>query len=234
MRRVFGELAPNYLDTMERELQATFGFGVQALASRLIQMIPIRGGETVLDIATGSAFIPLKLTQVLGPKGRIIGLDITPDMLKHGNDALALTEASQRIRLVCASGTAMPFGRGVFDAVLCGFGSHHMPLSQLLTEIHRVLREGGVLALMEAGAPAYWRSWGARTVLEVALRVYGTAGKHARAQVEAAAVAKIQTAGEWRAKLLRAGFVQIEILECRGRHPWHPHALTIRAVAGTD
>jgi len=229
----FTELAPQYEDTVDRELRQFWGVSYEALVGQLIEAASVTEGNAVLDVATGTAFIPLRLADNVGGRGRVVGLDITLAMLEHGRRSAQAAGLSSRISLVCASAMAMPFVEGVFDAVICGLGTHHMDVPQMLSEMRRVLKPKGTLVVADVGTSAFWQSFGGTVLLKLLLAVYRLSRMGAvRAQAENEALSNIYAASEWHAMLSDAGFAEIQIVESRARRPWYPHALTMKAVAG--
>jgi len=227
----FTEMAPRYVETVDRELRQFWGLGYEEFVERLIEVASVNEGDVVLDVATGTALIPLKLVDKLGARGRVVGLDITPAMLKHGRKNVEATGSSSRISLVCASAMAMPFIEGVFDVVICGLGMHHMDVPKVLAEMRRALKEGGHLVMACVGAPSIWRSFLASALIWMAAILYKLTHRSARAQAEVAAVPNIRTAGEWRTILSDFGFTEIEVAaKFPPRCFWYPGALTLRAT----
>lgn len=229
----FTELAPRYVEAVDRELRQFWGVSYEGFVEQLIEAASVNEGDVVLDVATGTALIPLKLVDKVGDRGRVVGLDITPAMLKHGQKNVEATGSASRINLVCASAMAMPLVEGVFDAVICGLGTHHMNVPQMLSEMRRVLKTGGRLIMADVGASAFWRSsWGI-ALLKALLAVYRlTHRSSARAQAEVDAFPNVRTADEWRTILSDLGFTKIEITESPARRRWYPCALIMQAVAG--
>jgi ubiquinone/menaquinone biosynthesis C-methylase UbiE len=226
----FTELAPRYEETMDRELRGFLGIGYQEFVDRLLEMAAVKEGETVLDVATGTALLP----RTVATRASVVGLDITPDMLVHGRTKIEASGAMSSIRLICASGMAMPFAAGLFDVVICGFGAHHMDVPTMLNQMKRVARPGGRLALNAAGAPPFWRSPWASPLLRVLVAGLSLIGQSARIQAELSALAHVLTATEWRGALSKAGFTQINIAESFARRRWYPRVLAITAQTGGD
>jgi ubiquinone/menaquinone biosynthesis C-methylase UbiE len=231
VRQAFGELAPAYEQTMDREIRGFLGISYEEFVKRLVEMVRAGQGDWVLDVATGTGRIPIKLAAQDAIECRTVGLDITPDMLKQARSNSTAADASLRIRLVCASGLSMPFLKGVFDVVVCGFGTHHMNVPRLLAEMARVLKVGGRLVLVEVSAPAFWRSFWVRTLLGLGLSGYTLVRRRARHRAEVEAFGNIRTAEEWRADLAKAGFAESKIVEWRGRRLWYPRACVVEAVS---
>jgi ubiquinone/menaquinone biosynthesis C-methylase UbiE len=228
----FTELAPQYEETVDRELRQFWGVSYEALVDRLVKQASVNRGDMVLDVATGTALIPRMLAGQVGAGGRVVGLDITLAMLDHGRNKVGTTGPSLPISLVCASAAAMPFAGGVFDVAICGFGTHHMDVSRLLSEMRRVLRAGGSIVVADVGIPAFWRSRWGMALLRLLLVIYRLRHMNsARVRAETDALSNIRTAGEWQAVVSDAGFTQIVVLQSRPRRPWYPCALMVRAVA---
>ncbi|MGA9351585.1 MAG: class I SAM-dependent methyltransferase [Anaerolineae bacterium] len=227
----FTELAPRYQETVNRELRQFWGLNYEELVDWLTEVASVNEGDIILDVATGTALIPLKLVDKVGARGRVVGLDITLAMLKHGRKNVEATGSSSRISLVCASAMAMPFVGGVFDAAICGLGTHHMDVSQMLSEMRRVLKTGGNLIMADVGASPFWRSLWGTALLKILLLRYGLTRRSARAQAEVEAFPNVRTADEWRTILSDFGFANIEITESPARHRWYPCALMMRAAA---
>jgi SAM-dependent methyltransferase len=99
----------------------------------LAEPAPARG--PVLDLACGSA--PMRAA--LGPGIDYLGVDRSPA-------ELAAAHVTAAGRLVHADASALPLGDSSVDAVLCSMALMILqPLEQVLEEIHRVLRPGGLL-----------------------------------------------------------------------------------------
>jgi ubiquinone/menaquinone biosynthesis C-methylase UbiE len=228
----FTEMAPRYVETVDRELRQFWGFSYREFVDWLIEAISVRDGDLVLDVATGTARIPLALAARTEVESRTVGLDITPAMLEYGQRDVDAEGLTPRIKLVCASAMAMPFVEGVFDAAVCGLGMHHMDVPQLLSEMRRVLKTGGSLIMADVGASPLWQSFLGVALLKILLARYGLTRRSARAQAEVEAFPNVRTTDEWRTILSEFGFTQIEIAESPARRRWYPCALTIKAVAG--
>jgi len=226
----FTEMAPQYEEVVDQELRRFWGFSYREFVDWLIEAITVRDDDLVLDVATGTARIPLALAARTKVESRTVGLDITPAMLEYGRRDVDAKGLTPRIKLVCASAMAMPFAGGVFDKVICGLGMHHMDVPQMLSEMRRVLKAGGELVLADVAAFPYWRLPGIRIIIRIAMMLYFLLGRNvARAWAEADAVSHIYTAGEWRTILSESGFAQIKITRLSARR-WIPNPLVMRAV----
>jgi len=227
----FTELAPRYEETVDRELRQYFGVGYRDFVTRLLETVPSVDGGAVLDVATGTARIPLAMAGRAALGGLIVGLDITPAMLSYGQADVEARGLQSRIRLVCASATGMPFVKDFFEVVVCGLAMHHMDVPTVLSETWRVLKPGKHLVIAAVRKPTLWRSPLVRVLLGMIALAYGLTHRTARAKAELAAVPNLRTADEWLAILSDCGFSEVELITTfTSRRLWYPGALVLRAT----
>ena len=106
-----------------------------------LELLDPRPGMTVLDIGCGHGTFA---RQVLDAGARWVGADISIEMLRRGQTALA--DAGDAPRWMNAEASALPVRSNAFDAVLCiGVLNYHTldEVERILVELGRVLRPGG-------------------------------------------------------------------------------------------
>ena len=227
----FTELAPQYEATMNQELNLLWGLSYSEFIDRFIATVPLNDGTRILDIATGTAMIPLQIARRAPGISHVVGLDITPAMLAHGQANVRSTDQSSKIALVCGSGMVMPFGAGAFDVITCGLGMHHMQAQELVIQMKRVLSPDGWLLMADVGAAPMWRSMIGKLAVRAMLLYFGLRYSRVRIQAEMDAIKNLRTASEWRTFLTEAGFRDITITEMPGRRSFYPSGLLIKARA---
>ena len=124
----------------------SFGRAGRRMHRELVRAAGIETGAQVLDVACGPGRnLPL-LLEAVGPGGRVVGVDISSSML-----ARARSRAVDAELLEADISDGLPFGDGMFDAVVSSFGLSCVPrISPALDEIMRVLRHDGVIAVADA------------------------------------------------------------------------------------
>jgi len=227
----FTELAPHYVETVDRELREFWGVSYPDFIRLLLQAVPSDGRPLILDLATGTAQIPLAMANRSADGSVIVGLDITPTMLCYGLANVQSQSISGRVRLICASATEIPFNAGAFDLAICGLATHHMHVPRLLSEAVRVLRPGGRLVMADVSAPPFWRSALGGVIVRLAAAGYSLTHWSARARAEVAAISNIRTTQEWRTLFAELGFVDVELFaELQGRKLLYPGGVVWKAT----
>ena len=115
-------------------------------ATVLMDLAQLRPGERVLDAACGTGIVARAALSRIGAAGQVTGVDLNPGMLDVARAVAG--EAGQAIAWREGNLESLPFADGVFDVVLCQQGLQFCPdKAAAVSELHRVLREGGRLAL---------------------------------------------------------------------------------------
>ena len=100
-------------------------------------------GERVLDLGSGAGTDSLVAAQMVGPDGRVTGMDMTPEMLAKARAAAAEMHASN-VEFVEGEVERLPFPDESFDVVISNGVVDLVPdKDAVYSEIHRVLVPGG-------------------------------------------------------------------------------------------
>jgi arsenite methyltransferase len=112
---------------------------------------PVRAGEAVLDLGCGAGFDALIAAQIVGPAGRVAGVDLSREMLAVAEAARAQADIP-RVEFREAAVEALPFPEASFDVALSNGVLNLIPdKPAALREIFRVLRSGGRLQACDIG-----------------------------------------------------------------------------------
>ncbi len=113
----------------------------------LIEDAEIGRGDTVLDIATGPGEPALSVAAVVGPEGKVVGIDPIPEMVAGARRA-ADRRGLKNVQFDVAFADHLPFPDDAFDAAISRFGVMFFasPVDGI-RELLRVLKPGRKMAL---------------------------------------------------------------------------------------
>jgi len=153
----------------------------------------LRPGEAVLDLGSGSGLDCFLAAQKVGPQGRVVGLDMSDDMLELARRNLAKVDASN-VEFRKGEMESMPLPEAAFDVIISNCVINLSPdKDAVLRESFRVLKPGGRLRVSDI----VWT----RTP---------TAAEQEGLESWAGCVAGALEVDEYVGKLKRAGFADID------------------------
>jgi demethylmenaquinone methyltransferase / 2-methoxy-6-polyprenyl-1,4-benzoquinol methylase len=146
---MFDKIAP-YYDQLNRVL--SLGIDVW-WRKKAIGILGQSNPKQILDIATGTADLAIEAAMKIKPQ-RIIGLDISANMLKIGDEKILKKGLQNIITLEQGDSENLRFTEHSFDAVTAAFGVRNFEnLEKGLAEMYRVLKPGGTLLVLEFSKP---------------------------------------------------------------------------------
>jgi demethylmenaquinone methyltransferase/2-methoxy-6-polyprenyl-1,4-benzoquinol methylase len=151
VRRMFDRIAPVY-DTMNRAMTA----GLDRRWRRITVAAVVEPGDRVLDACCGTGDLAIAALPVAR---EIVGLDFSEAMLARAR------RKAPAIEWVQGDALELPFPDESFDAATVGFGVRNVEdLEAGLRELHRVLKSGGRVGILEITRPrgplaAFYKLW---------------------------------------------------------------------------
>lgn len=144
--RVFSSVAPRY-DLMNDLMS----WGMHRVWKRFaVAVAPVRPGYRVLDVAGGTGDLTARFARRVGDNGSVTLADINASMLRIGRDRLINRGIVSNIHFVQANAEQLPFADNSFHVLTIAFGLRNVTNKvQALASMHRVLRPGGCLMILE-------------------------------------------------------------------------------------
>jgi len=125
----------------------------------MVDQIAPAPGTAVLDVASGTAGVAIQLGR--RTTARVVGVDLTEQMLRQGRVNVARAGLAARVGLLAGRAEQLPFPDASFDALTFTYLLRYVDDPQAtLTELARVVRPGGHAASLEFCVPPapFWRA----------------------------------------------------------------------------
>jgi demethylmenaquinone methyltransferase/2-methoxy-6-polyprenyl-1,4-benzoquinol methylase len=150
IKEMFDAIAGHY-----DRLNTLMSFGLHHYWSKFaVSQTGLQRGAVALDVCCGTGSLTGLLMQKTQPNGKIIGLDLAPNMLKIARRRLDNLRSESTFRLVQGNANALPFPDNVFDCAIIGYGLRNVPEPQMvLAEMRRVVKPGKKIIALEIAQP---------------------------------------------------------------------------------
>jgi ubiquinone/menaquinone biosynthesis C-methylase UbiE len=141
-----------HYDTTSRLYPAP-GYPQRSQRLRAVQALRLRPGDSVVDVACGTGLNFSLLQKLIGPEGRIVGVDLTDAMLERAQDRVA-TNGWRNVSLVQADAVEFEFPTEV-DAILSTYALTQVPnCAAVIAHGAAALSGGGRWAVLDLKVPS--------------------------------------------------------------------------------
>ncbi len=144
VREMFDRISPSY-----DRMNLLMSMGCDGRWRRLgVRASGAQPGDAALDVCCGTGDFAVELRRAVGPSGRVVGLDFSPQMLEMAR------RKSSAVEWLQGDALALPFADGEFAAACVGFGVRNLSdHGRGFAEMARVVRPGGRVVCLEMSTP---------------------------------------------------------------------------------
>ena len=149
VKGIFAEIVSEY-----DRVNTVISFGqIGRWRSELVSEMEIPEGGRVLDLGCGTGKLTGLVAAEFSP-GKIVGVDLTPDMIERAKRLLAERDGRNNIKFIEGAGENLPQTDGYFDVVTSAFALRNMEdLPRVMSEMARVVKPGGKVYSLELSKP---------------------------------------------------------------------------------
>jgi demethylmenaquinone methyltransferase/2-methoxy-6-polyprenyl-1,4-benzoquinol methylase len=146
---MFDRIAPRY-DLLNRVLSAGIDVRWRKAAA---DALGLAGDAWILDLCTGTGDLLIEALR-RDPRFKGVGVDLSSEMLARGVAKVERRALSARAAMASGDGERLPLRAARFDGALVSFGIRNIGrVDEALRELHRVLKPGGRLVILEFSMP---------------------------------------------------------------------------------
>jgi len=145
------ETARQFYDRISGAYDAIADGGEHKARERGLQVLAVQPGDHVLEVGYGTGHSLVALAEAVGEGGRVSGIDISEGMRDVAAKRVAEAGLADRVELTVGEVPPLPYDDNRFDVVSLSFTLELFPLESIpavLTEIRRVLKDGGRLGVV--------------------------------------------------------------------------------------
>lgn len=148
VRRMFNDISHRY-DFLNHFLSAGID---RSWRKKAIRLSGLAEGNSFLDVACGTGDLSVEAVR-MNPR-KIVGIDFAENMLQGFSRKKQKLGLDGKIEMIQGSAEELPFEDGTFDVTAVAFGARNFgDLRKGLSEMHRVLKTGGRILVLEFSKP---------------------------------------------------------------------------------
>eukprot|EP00501_MAST-03F_sp_TOSAG23-6_P000791 GSMAST32.ASY1.ANO1.821.1 assembled CDS len=130
-------------EDIEKAGESNLGLG----CGQPVSWANLKPGEFVIDLGSGAGFDCVLAAGQVGPKGKVVGIDMTPKMVDKANRSVKEKGLSEYVQFIHSEIEHLPVESGMFDCLLSNCVVNLSPDKNQVS--FRVLKEGGRLCISD-------------------------------------------------------------------------------------
>ena len=162
MLRVFQskEETRSFYDKIARVYELMAEHSEQPMREAGLALLEAASGETILEVGCGTGHCLVELVRAVGPSGRVLGVDLSENMLDESRKLLTREQLTEQVELHRCDAAQLPVADESLDGIFTSFTLELFDtpeLPQVLAEWRRALKPGGrlvVVAISKEGSPS--------------------------------------------------------------------------------
>jgi demethylphylloquinol methyltransferase len=150
IRNIFNRIAPVY-----DQLNDWLSLGQHRIWKEMtVKWSEAKPGDTSLDLCCGSGDLALRSSRRVGVKGKVYGVDFSPELLEVAKKRAENQYPQHSITWLEGDVLNLPFEDNKFDAATMGYGLRNVTdIPRSLQEMYRVLKPGAKAAILDFDRP---------------------------------------------------------------------------------
>ncbi len=149
------------------QLYRLIGLPMETCRSRAVKLLRLQRGDTVVELGCGTGLNFPRLIEQIGPQGRLIGVDMTPEMLVRAREKVERS-GWNNVELVQSDIAVYEFPEAVNGVLSTGVFGYIAESDRLIEAVSHALAPGGRLAIVDGKQPERLPSWLFKVVLWLA------------------------------------------------------------------
>ena len=136
-------------------LYRLIGLRIEHYRSRAVDLLRLKRGDCVIDLGCGTGLNFPYLINRIGPEGRLIGVDISSEMLACAQQKVDAAKW-RNVQLIHTDLTAYDFPNGAKGVLSTGVFGYIIERDAVIDKIAKALFPGGRIAIVDGKRPERW------------------------------------------------------------------------------